>query len=306
MAQSITATASQQSNTIPVWHAALAVLVVGIWGTNFVVIHVGLSHFPPFTFAALRFALASLPLLRFVPRPRVSLWTITTYGLLIGVGQFGLMLYAIAGHIAPGLASLLIQTQVFFTVGLAVVLNGERIRRGNVAALALCTAGVALIGFKAGGDTDGIGILLVLGASLAWAAGNIVAKRAGAINMFALVVWSSLLALPPLLGAALLFEGPAAIGASIRDATPAAWASLFWQSFGNTLFGYGMWNWLLARHSAAAVAPMGLLVPIFGMSASAWFLGEPLQSWKLAAAGLVLAGLAANLATARRKAVAAA
>ena len=291
-------------SNMPPWHVALAVLIVAIWGTNFVVIHVGLRHFPPFTFAALRFALASFPLLWFVPRPRISLRLLAAYGLLIGVGQFGLMLYAIAGHIAPGLASLLIQTQAFFTVGLAMILNGERIHGGNIAALVLCAVGVGLIGFNAGGDADGLGILLVLGASLAWAGGNIVAKRTGAINMLALVVWSSSLAVPPLLGAALLFDGAAAIGGSILHAGLEAWMALFWQSFGNTLFGYGLWNWLLARYPAAAVAPMGLLVPIFGMSASAWLLAEPMQPWKLIAAALVLTGLAVNLWTSRRAALA--
>lgn len=291
---------ASQRGGMPPAHVALAVLVVAIWGTNFVVIHVGLAHFAPFTFATLRFAFASLPFLFFVSRPRIALGSLVSYGLAIGVGQFGLMLYALAGHIAPGLASLLIQTQAFFTVALAVMLNGERIRAGNFAALGLCAAGVVLIGLNTGGDADALGILLVLGAALAWATGNIVAKRAGAIDMLGLVVWSSLVAVPPLLAAALLFEGPALMRANIEHADVPAWAAVLWQSFGNALFGYGAWNWLLARHPATDVALMGLLVPIFGMSAAAWFLAEPMQPWKLGAAALVLVGLGVNLLSSRR------
>lgn len=287
---------------MPPWHVALAVLVVGIWGTNFVVIHAGLTHFGPFTFATLRFVLASLPLLPFVRRPKIALGPLVTYGLSIGVGQTGLMLYALAGHITPGLASLLIQTQAFFTVGLAVLLSGERVRAGNILALLLCSAGILLIGVSIGGGADLAGILLVLAAALGWGIGNVVAKRAGAIDMLALVAWSNLIAVPPLLGAALLTEGPAAIGTSLAYAGAAAWATVLWQAFGNALFGYVAWNWLLARHPAAEVAPMGLLVPIFGMSASAWLLGEPMPGWKLAAAALVLCGLAVNLTTGRRAA----
>ncbi len=295
----------QHAGGLPPTHLALAVLVVAIWGTNFVVIHAGLAHFPPFTFACLRFALASLPLLWLVPRPKMPLRLLAAYGLLIAVGQFGLLLYAMAGHIAPGLASLLVQIQAFFTIGLAVALGGERIRLGNVAALALCAAGIALIGLHTGGDADVLGILLVVGAAFSWAGGNIVVKQAGAIDMLGLVVWSSAIAVPPLLAAAWLFEGPAAIGRSVAHAGLGAWAALLWQAAGNTLFGYGVWNWLLARHPAAAVAPMGLMVPIFGMSSSAWLLGEPMQPWKLLAAVLVLGGLAVNLWATRRATLAA-
>lgn len=287
---------------MPISHVLLAVLVVAIWGSNFVIIDIGLRHFPPFTFAALRFLLVSLPLLPFVPRPRVGTGTLAGYGFAIGVGQFGLMLYALNGHIAPGLASLLIQTQAFFTVGLSMLLNGERVRRGNLAALALCATGITLIGVGTSDGTDALGVLLVLGAAIGWAIGNLIAKRAGAIDVLGLVVWSGLLASIPLLAAALLREGPAVIGASITEAGVAAWAVVLWQSYANALFGYSVWNWLLARHSAAAVAPLGLLVPLFGMSAAAGFLAEPMPTRKLVAAALVLTGLAVNLVTAPRRA----
>jgi O-acetylserine/cysteine efflux transporter len=290
---------------MPPAHIALAVIVVAIWGTNFVVIKIGLAHFPPFTFAALRFALASLPVLCFVPRPRIAFTQLAAYGMLIGVGQFGLMLYAIAGHISPGLASLLIQTQAFFTVGLAALIAHERIRAGNLAALALCAVGVALIAANTGGDADPIGIVLVLGAALAWAGGNIVAKQAGAIDMLGLVVWSSLIAAGPLFVAALLIEGYPAVSTSIAHAGTVAWMTLIWQAFGNTTFGYGAWNWLLSRHRAADVAPMGLLVPIFGMSAASWFLAESMPLWKVGAGALVLAGLGVNLMASRGAAPAA-
>lgn len=287
---------------MPARHTALAVLVVAIWGTNFVVIHVGLAQFPPLTFAALRFAFASLPLVWFVPRPRAAFRSIATYGLLIGGGQTGLMLCAMDGHIAPGLASLIIQTQAFFTVGLAMIANRERPRVANLISLAFCAGGVALIGVNTGGDADALGITLVLSAAFAWAFGNIVAKNIATPNMLSLVVWSGLIVSVPLFCAALLFEGPALVAQSVTRANAAGWASLAWQSTGNAVFGYAVWNWLLTRHPAADVVPVGLLVPVFGMSAAALFLGEPLQAWKLLAAALVLTGLGVNLVAARRPA----
>jgi O-acetylserine/cysteine efflux transporter len=239
--------------------------------------------------------LASLPLLWFVPRPKVALSTVALYGGLIGVGQFGLMFFAMNGHISPGLASVLIQMQALFTVVLAMLMGGERPRAGNVAALVVSLAGIGLIAFNTHGDADALGIALVLTAALAWAGCNLVAKRAGSINMLALMVWSSLFAVPPLLAVTLLAEGPDAAFAAIRTAGIGDWSTVVWQAAGNTLFGYGAWNWLLSRHSATQVAPLGLLVPVFGLSGAAWFLGEGLPGWKLAAAALVIAGLVINL-----------
>jgi O-acetylserine/cysteine efflux transporter len=136
---------------------------------------------------------------------------------------------------------------------------------------------------------------MVLFAALSWAGGNIVSRAAGRVNMLAYVVWTSAFAVPPLFILSWWFEGGAAIEAGLRQADAVTWASVLWQSVGNTLFGYAAWGWLLARHPAATITPMALLVPVFGMAASSWWLGESLPAWKLVAAGLVMAGLALNL-----------
>ena len=60
-------------------------------------------------------------------------------------------------------------------------------------------------------------------------------------------------------------------------------------------FGYAVWGWLLGRYPAATVSPMALLVPVFGMAASALWLGEPMPAWKIVAMVLVMTGLALNL-----------
>ena len=114
------------------------------------------------------------------------------------------------------------------------------------------------------------------------------------MNALSFVVWSSLFSAPPLFLLALTVEGWPAVSSSIAHADAAAWGAVLWQSVGNTLFGYAVWGWLLARHPAASVAPLALLVPVFGMGASAVLLGEPLTSWKVTAAVLVLGGLALN------------
>lgn len=279
-------------------HLLLALAVVFIWGTNFVVIEVGLRDLPPLLFAALRFALAALPWVLFIRPPAIPWRYIAAIGLLLGVGQFGLLFIAMRDDIAPGLASLVIQAQVFFTVGLSVWLFGEAIRARNFAGLALGVAGLWLIGANVDAATTPLGLALVLIAALCWALANLVVKAAvrshGSFDTLSLMVWSSAFAAPPLAALALLVEGPVQLGTALVHADLGAWAAVLWQSFGNTLFGYGIWNWLLSRHSAAAFTPSALLVPVFGIGAAVLVLGEPLQTWKLVAAALIVAGLAVN------------
>ena len=280
---------------LPLRHFLLALAVVAVWGTNFVVIKLALGELPPLLFAALRFALALVPALFFLPRPKGNWKNLARYGLLIGVGQFGLLYVAMNGYISPGIASLVIQIQVFFTIGLSMRLTGERVRVFQWFALLLATAGIVIIVFNTDGSTTILGLALVLLAALSWAGGNMSAKQGSPTNMLAYVVWSSAFAVPPLFALSLAFEGWDAASAALRQADAATWAAVAWQAWGNTLFGYAAWGWLLARHPAATITPMALLVPVFGMGASALWLSEPLPPWKLAAAALVLAGLAVNL-----------
>ena len=281
--------------SLPFSHFLLALAVVSIWGTNFVIIKYALADLPPLLFAAMRFSLAMVPAMFFLRRPAVKLGNLALYGLLIGVGQFGLLYLAIDGHISPGIASLVVQTQVFFTIGLAMRLDGEQVRAFQWLALVLAGGGVLNILWHTDGTTTPLGIALVLLAALAWAGGNLAARHGRPESMLAYVVWSSAFAIPPLFILAFIYEGTSAILTGLRQAELATWGAVVWQAWGNTLFGYVAWGWLLARHPAATVTPMALLVPVFGMGASALVLGETLPGWKLLSAALVMAGLALNL-----------
>lgn len=280
---------------LPWRHFLLAIAVVAVWGTNFVVIRIGLDHLPPLFFACLRFTFAFLPLALFLRRPQVAWRRLAAYGLLIGVGQFGLLFVAMAGQITPGLASLVVQSQVFFTIFMSMRMTGERVRPVQWLALALATGGIGVIIAHADAQTTPFGLLLVLLAAVSWAGGNQAARTGQPVNMLAFVVWASVVSVPPLFVLSLAMEGWPAILDGLRRAEGATWGAVLWQSVANVMFGYAAWGWLLARHPAATVTPMALLVPIFGMTASAVWLGEALPLWKLAAAALVIGGLALNL-----------
>jgi len=274
----------------------LALAIVAVWGTNFVVIKISLESFPPFLFAALRYFFALLPIVFFVSKPKVSWRNLCAYGLATGVGQFGVMYFAIDGRISPGLASLVIQTQVFFTIGFAMFFAKEGLKLYQAVAVAVAMIGLVIIALHTDASTTFLGLALVVFAGLSWGAANTVSRSAGSINMLSYVVWASAFSIPPLFLISLIFEGGwEHMCSSMALAPLGAWLGVLWQSWGNTLFGYAAWGWLLSKHPAALVAPTPLLVPIFGMGASAYFLSEPLPSWKILAAGLVIAGLVVNL-----------
>jgi O-acetylserine/cysteine efflux transporter len=279
--------------------AALALAIVFVWGTNFVVIRLGLDVLPPLFFATLRFVFVLLPACLLLPKPTVPWANLAVYGVAIGLFQFGLLFIAMNGHIPPGLASLVVQMQVFFTIGLSMLRTGEKIKPHQLAAFALALAGMGVIAAHNGQGTTILGLGLVLTGALGWAVGNQAGREAGQegvkVNMLAYVVWAALFSVPPLLALSLLLEGPAAIAAGLARATPLTWAAVLWQSVGNTMFGYACWAWLLSRYPAATIAPMSLLVPVFGFGASALILGEPLPPWKIIATLLIMGGLAVNL-----------
>lgn len=291
----MTTASHANGNVLQRSHLLIAVIVMAIWGSNFVVIKIALQHLPPLLLAALRFGFAFVPAACFVQRPKASWFNLAAFGILIGVGQFGLLFLAMKSDITPGLASLVVQVQVFFTIGLSVVFSGERVRPYQWAALAFATAGVATILTHTDGTATPLGLATVIAAAFCWACGSMVSRAAGQVNMLSYVIWSSAFAVPPLVALALIFEGWPAMSAGLKAATPSTWIAVAWQSIGNTMFGYAIWGWLLARYPASTVAPLALLVPIFGMGSSAFILGEPLQEWKVLAVALVVGGLAVGL-----------
>jgi len=290
---------------MPLSHLLLALLVVFIWGTNFVVIKWGLAEFPAFLFAALRFLLSALPWVFVFRRPAVPWNMLVRAGLLLGVGQFGLVYWAMREDISPGLASLVVQAQVFFTIIMSMVVTGERARPLQIAALLLATGGYAIVAWYSATDPTAavtlLGLGVVLAAAFCWACTNMVMRGAGRVNMVAFTAWSSLFSIIPLLAISLLIDGPARVIDALAHASGWGWLAALWQGVGNTVFGFGMWGWLLARHPAVTVTPLALLVPVFGILASAALLNEDLPAWKIIAAGLVLGGLSLNVYASRAR-----
>ena len=191
-----------------------ALTVVVIWGLNFVVMKVALTAVSPMMLGALRFGMASLPLLWIVPRPSASWRFIVSYGLLQGLGQFGLLFTALHFGMPSGLASTVLQAQVLFTVVLAVPVLGERARIHHGVGLLIAAAGLALIAASHGNgprDMTLLGFVLTVAAALSWAGSNLLVRLMGrgaaAIDPFQFIVWSSAVSVLPFLAIAVVLGG---------------------------------------------------------------------------------------------------
>ncbi|HEY9012429.1 MAG TPA: EamA family transporter, partial [Devosia sp.] len=245
---------------------------------------------------------AFLPACLFLPRPRVAWTNLAAYGMLIGVGQFGVLYIAMKGSISPGLASLVIQTQVFFTIFLAFLLFHERPTGWQVGGAAIAFAGIGVIALDRLEGAALWPLILTILAAGCWGLGNMASKQAGRVDMLAFVAWSALVPPIPLFLASLVFDGPGAIPAALEHITWRGIGSIAFMSYVATLFGFGAWAWLLSRYPASQVSPYGLLVPVAGIASAALFLGETVSGIEVVGSVLVFAGLLVNIFGPRLKA----
>lgn len=269
----------------------LALLITFIWGVNFVVIKWSVADTSPLLVAALRFLVAALPAVFFIPRPAVPARILWGYGLAVGVVQFGLLYLAIQLGMSAGMGSLLMQTQAFFTALLAARVFGERIQPWQAAGMSLAFVGMGVIGAAAGHDVPLVPLLITLVAALGWAGSNLIVRAAGNVNVFSLVIWSALIPPIPLTLLAGFTAGWNEIARSVTHASWPFWAAIVFMAVFNTVLGFGVWSKLIQMHGAARVAPLSLLVPVFGMLASAVAFQEGFPPGKVIGALLVATGL---------------
>lgn len=286
---------------MPYRHVLVAILVVALWGLNFVFIKFALKDLPPFTLAAARFFLTAFPALLFIPRPKVKWSSLAAYGLTNFALQFGFLFTAMRLGMSAGLSSMILQVQVFFTIGLAAFVFKEKPNATKMMGALISFSGVVLVGFHSDKDVNILGLLMLLGGSLSWASGNIISKSLGSVNPLALVVWGGLIAFPCLALVAWGVEGHEAIVNGFRHVSASALLSLAYIVYISTHLCYSLWSWLIREYSASSVAPFTLLVPIFGFLSSALILNEELADWKIHAAILVVSGLLVNIYGSRKR-----
>jgi len=277
----------------------IGLLVIIVWGLNFIAIKLGLQNMPPLLLGALRFLLACFPAILFLPRPPIRWPWLIALGLSINVGQFAFLFLSMKVGMPAGLTSLLLQSQAFFTLFIAVTWFGERWQWNHVVGLTFSVCGMAIIGLQQGDDMTVTGFGLILAAAACWGIGNIIMRQATLgvprFSMLSLVVWSGAVAILPLTLLSLMMEGYDTWLIAFHSATWITVGSVVYLAFLATLVGYGLWGKLLSRYPASVVSPLALMVPLVGMSSSAFFLGESLSLEQSLGALLVMLGLAVHV-----------
>lgn len=272
---------------MPIRDALLAIGIAVIWGMNFVVIDEGLAGVPPLLFAAIRFTVVVIPAVFLIRRPAVSWRVLATVGLCMSAGQFALLYTALAVGMPAGLASLVLQLQVLLTVLLAALRLHEKPSARQIFGVTVGAAGLAVVASGRSAQTPVLGLLLTVGAALAWASGNVASRRAGVASGLSMTVWAALFAPLPLFALSLLIDGPHQMGTALTHLTVGNLLSTAYTAYLATLVGYGIWNTLLATHPAALVVPFTLLVPPVGM-VTAWLVQGERPGPAEAAGGLII------------------
>lgn len=284
---------------MPTSHLFLALLVVVIWGVNFVFVKLGLDEISPLLLCALRFLFASVPAVFFIKPPAVPFKIIATYGLVMFALQFGLLFIGMNIGMPSGMASLIMQVQVFFSMFFAVVFMGEQPSFWQVVGALVSFMGIGLVALHFDAEVSFWGFILILAAAATWGVGNLITKKIKTTNMISVIVWGSFVACFPMFLFALLVEGPGSFLFTFEHITWRGAGALFYIVYVSTWIGYGVWNWLISRYPVGIVVPFTLLVPVVGILSSVLVFGEPFQIWKIEAGLLVIAGLCINVFSAR-------
>lgn len=277
----------------------LGLLVIIVWGLNFIAIKVGLQDVPPLLLGALRFLLACIPAIFFLPKPPVSWPWLIALSLSINVGQFAFLFLGMKVGMPAGLASLVLQSQAFFTLLVAVTWCKEIWKWNHLAGLIVSACGMTIIALQQGGNMTMMGFGLTLAAAFCWGTGNIIMRRATLgvppFSILSLVVWAGVIAILPLTLLSYVIEGYDAWLLAFHSFSRTTLSSIVYLALFATLVGYGLWGKLLSRYPAGVVSPLALMVPIVGMSSSSLFLKESLSLMQGLGALLVMAGLAIHV-----------
>ncbi|MGB0098699.1 MAG: EamA family transporter [Nocardioides sp.] len=270
----------------------LAALVASIWGFNFVVIDWGMgahgnTGVPPLLFAAVRFTLVVVPAIFFVARPEAPWRVVAAVGVFMSLGQFGFLYVSMDAGMPPGLAALVLQAQVIFTVLIAAGVLRELPTVGQAVGVVIGSVGLAVVGAGRDGDVSLLALSLCLLGALSWGIGNVVSRASGVHGGLSLTVWSAVVVPVPLFALSVAIDGPSAVGAALTSFSWQAVVSTLYTAGLASLVGYGVFNTLLSRNPSSSVVPWVLLAPVVAM-ASAWLLLDQRPNAAELSGGLLL------------------
>jgi O-acetylserine/cysteine efflux transporter len=268
----------------------LCVLITAIWGSNFTVIKIGLNEMDPFVLTTLRFFLCAFPFVFFIKKPDNYLIVIL-YGIIFGVGLWGMVNLGIHTGINPGMSSILLQFSAFFSVFGGVIFFKEKLSLTQLIGFCISLIGLIFILFNSQGRLEILGGSLVLFAAFSWSVCNILIKKYKVTNILSFIIHSSLYASISLFLLTIFLNGYDVFNLFIDNLNYNSVFSITFQAYITTLFGYWVWNKLILKYDLSKIAPFSLLVPIFGVLTAIVVLGEKVDNMRIVGITILFFGL---------------
>lgn len=271
-------------------HTLLAMLAVLIWGFYSIICKLGLGHFPPMMIGGLRFLFAAIPFVFIIKRPQIPFKHIFLMGMVLTIHTIAFML-AMKKNVGAGMSSILMESQVFFTALLSIIVLRHTINIQQILSLILAFSGVVVIGSGVGIESGGmIGFLLLLIAAFLWGINNVQMNYFNEGNALSLVVWISLIPPIPLFIFSYFTEHDAMINA-LQNMTIQGTSIIFFLAIISGVGALWIWCHLLRKNEPTLVAPFALLSPVIGIIGSRFVFKEVLSPQSIIGSVLILSGL---------------
>lgn len=280
--------------------------VVVLWGCNFVAIRIGLDGFPPLFLVGIRFVLVFFPACLFIPRPKVPFWYLLGYGFFMGIAQFGLLFYSMRIGMPAGIASVMLQAHVIFSLPMAAFFLKEELRPIQVGGILISVVGVLYLSglFHQDSPIPPLPFFLMILSAFSFGASNVWFRKLAEYNIsqgqrtsaVETLVWSAPYIPLPLFLISWFTETPRAVWQAMNHLTLPSVLSLAYMVILATFVAYGLWTSLISKYSASRIGPFSLMVPLVGVLTSVLFLGETITIQQIIGMVITIAGLVfANL-----------
>jgi O-acetylserine/cysteine efflux transporter len=267
----------------------LAASVPLLWGIGFTFAKSGLNEFPPLFLMGLRFTLAALVLVWFVPIPRGQLKQVFWISLVGSTLQYG-MTFTGLSMLDASLAIIIIHLEVPFSVLLAAIVLKDKPGSQRILGMLISFAGIVLIAGQPSLSEQLPAILLTAAGAMMWAVGQIMVKRLeNSPSGFALTAWIGVFSGPQMILGSFIFEDSQF--ESLANASWIGWGVILYLALIMTVLGYGIWYHVLSRNPVSKVMPVMLLLPVFTIASSMLFLGEEPSPMIFMGAAVVIGGV---------------
>lgn len=269
----------------------LAVLVMAIWGFNFSMIKMGITEVHPLLATAARFSLALLPAIFFIRRPNVDWRYLISYGIVFGVGIWGMASWSITAGLSSGMSSVLLSSNALISMVVGVFVHKEIGSRRKFTGAIIAMVALLILVSAANGNITPQGLALIMIAATCWTIMSMIVKVSKTTQAFAFNVWGMLFAPIPLVAFAVSLHGPGIVTHAFDVWDMSTTIAIVFQAYPTTLFGYWVWNRLLIRYPLSTTAPLALLVPVFALISGYFMYEEELSVPQIVACSLFLIGI---------------